>query len=100
MTSILRWLSDVGQDILDRIINILICIDQLAFSVLTLGSSAPDETLSAAAYRLEQQGGWPGKLFRPVIDLLFRPFQKHHCYLAYLAESRGYQQHHDYKEPL
>ena len=86
----LRWLSDVGHGILRRITNVLICVDQLAFSVITLGSSAPDETMSASAYRLEQQGRLPGRIFRPLIDTLFF-FDPLHCRKAYEAEIRGYQ---------
>ena len=97
--STLGKISDWGHDVIDRILNILVALDQLAFALITLGSSSPDETISAAAWRLDARGKLAGKLFRPLIDWLFRPFQKHHCYLAYLAESRGYQQHHDYKEP-
>ncbi len=76
--------------ITQRIVNVLICLDQLAFSLLTLGSSAPDETLSAGAYRLEQRGSLPGKVFRPLIDALFW-FDPLHCRKAYEAEIYGYQ---------
>ena len=37
-----------------RILNLLIAIDQLAYVLLTLGAGHPDETLSAAAWRTEQ----------------------------------------------
>ena len=88
--SILRWLANAGQGVLRRIANVFICIDQLAFSILTLGSSAPDETLSAAAYRLEQQGRLAGRIFRPLIDgiLFFDPL---HCRRAHEAELKGWQ---------
>jgi hypothetical protein len=95
---ILSRLSDFGHDVIDRVLNILVALDQLVFALITLGSSAPDETISAAAWRLESKGKLAGAIFRPLIDALFYPIQKHHCYLAYLAESRGYQQHHDYKD--
>ena len=76
-----------------RLLNVLICADQLAFSLLTLGSSAPDETMSAAAYRLEQAGRWPGRIFRPLIDALFW-FDPTHCKTSYESEindtQRGY----------
>ncbi|NDD55947.1 DNA helicase UvrD [bacterium] len=70
----------------NRLLNIIIALDQLAFALLTLGSSAPDETMSSAAYRLERAGKWQGKLFRPVIDFLFSMFEHEHCKKAYLAE--------------
>ena len=39
-----------------RIKNLFIAIDQLAWVVLTLGRGSPDETISAAAWRMEQHG--------------------------------------------
>lgn len=73
-----------------RLINILIALDQLVFALLTLGSSAPDETISAAAWRLDRTGRWPGKLFRPLIDALFF-FDPLHCQKSYEAEVYGWQ---------
>lgn len=64
------------------ILRVLIAIDQL---VNTLIGGNPDETLSSAAYRAEKEGRFWG-FWRPVIDFLFRPFQKNHCFNAYLAE--------------
>jgi hypothetical protein len=69
-----------------RILNILIAIDQLAWVVLTLGKGYPDETISAAAWRMEQQGKIAGRVLRPLIDLLFRPIERDHCYKAWLSE--------------
>ena len=37
-----------------RLLNILIALDQLAYVLVTLGAGHPDETLSAAAWRTEQ----------------------------------------------
>jgi len=73
-----------------RIINVLICVDQLIFSIVTLGSAAPDETMSAAAWRLENKGSLAGSIFRPLIDTLFW-FDKCHCRQAYEAEINRYQ---------
>lgn len=72
-----------------RILNLLIALDQLAYVLLTLGEGSPDETLSAAAWRTEQAGKLGGRIFRPVIDLLSLPFERDHCYRAYIAEQRG-----------
>ncbi len=80
----------IGNNSRGRLINLLICLDQLAFSLITLGSSAPDETISAAAYRLEQQGRLPGRIFRPLIDGLFC-FDPLHCRRAYESEIMGLQ---------
>lgn len=69
-----------------RLLHLLIAIDQLAWVVLTLGNGSPDETISAAAWRMEQQGKIAGRVLRPLIDLLFRPIEKDHCYAAWLSE--------------
>lgn len=64
------------------ILNVLIALDQL---INTLIGGSPDETLSARAYRNEQQGKVLGKVFRPVIDFIFW-FDKEHCKTSYFAE--------------
>ena len=74
-----------------RILNFLICLDQLVFSVLTLGHASPDETISAGLYRMESQNKRAGRWFRPVVDWLFLPFEKDHCRESYLAEYRKLQ---------
>lgn len=68
-----------------RILNWLIALDQFLFCTICLGNSYPDETASSAAYRMEREGRWQGKLFRPMIDFLFF-FQKNHCELAWKEE--------------
>ena len=45
---------------MQRVLHILICLDSLALSILTLGKAWPGETISSAAYRSEIQGGWFG----------------------------------------
>ena len=74
-----------------RILNLLIAIDQLVYVVLTLGVGQPDETLSAAAWRTEQTGKLGGRIFRPLIDLIFSPFESDHCRKAYDAEKASAQ---------
>ena len=74
-----------------RILNILIAIDQLAWVLLTLGRGHPDETISAASWRMEQQGKLAGRILRPLIDVLFRPLERDHCRLAFESELRGAQ---------
>ena len=71
------------------ILNVLIAIDQL---INTLIGGCPDETLSASAWRGEQQGKLFPCIFRPVIDFLFLPFERDHCSKAYRAERLGLQQ--------
>lgn len=80
-------MSSLGK----RIFNLAVAIDQLAYVVLTLGAGQPDETLSAAAWRTEQTGKLGGRIFRPVIDLLFLPLEREHCRNAYYAERLGRQ---------
>ena len=74
-----------------RILNILIALDQLAWVVLTLGKGSPDETISAAAWRMEQQGKLAGRILRPLIDFLFSPLERDHCRLSFESEVRGAQ---------
>ena len=68
-----------------RILNLLIAIDQLAWVILTLGNGMPDETISAALWRMESQGKWAGRVFRPIVDALFF-FDPDHCLKAWQAE--------------
>lgn len=70
-----------------RAINLLVALDQMLFCLLTMGRSNPDETMSAAAYRLELAGRMQGRIFRPLIDRLFF-FDANHCLKSYLAERR------------
>ena len=79
-----------------RFLNVLIAIDQLLWVLLTLGKGHPDETISAAAWRMEQQGKLAGRVMRPLIDLLFRPIEKDHCYRAWLSEVQRSQLPSDY----
>lgn len=69
-----------------RLLNLMIAIDQLTYVLLTLGHGSPDETMSAAAYRLWFLGRVGGRHFKPVIDLLFSPVERDHCEKSYRAE--------------
>ena len=62
------------------IIRVLLAIDQLANVVLCNGS--PDETMSAASYRMHRDGRFWGFMM-PVIDLMFFWQGPNHCYNAY-----------------
>lgn len=68
-----------------RLLNIAIAFDQLALVLLTLGNGLPDETISAALWRMESQGKLAGRLFRPVVDALFF-FDQNHCLSAWQSE--------------
>lgn len=74
-----------------RILNLLIAVDQLLWVILTLGKGHPDETISAAAWRMEQQGKLAGRILRPLIDALFKPLEKDHCRLSFESEVLGKQ---------
>lgn len=75
-----------------RVLNVLIALDQLAYVLITLGWGYPDETLSSAAFRAERDGKRWGRIARPVFDFLLSPFEREHCYQAYLAEKQRLQQ--------
>jgi hypothetical protein len=79
-----------------RILNLLIAFDQMIFSIITLGNAGPDETMSAAAWRLEQSGKLGGRVFRPIIDGIFF-FDKDHCQKSYFAEINKTHLHKDYR---
>lgn len=80
-----------------RILNLLIALDQLAWVLLTLGHGEPDETISAACYRMEQAGKWQGRVFRPLVDALFRLFEREHCRNAFMAEFKKLQSPGEYR---
>lgn len=67
-----------------RIKHLLIALDQLVYVVITLGVGMPDETMSAAAYRMELNRK-PFGFMRYVIDVLLW-FDVDHCHQAYLSE--------------
>ena len=73
-----------------RLLNIAIAFDQLAWVLLTLGNGLPDETISAALWRMESQGKRAGIWLRPLIDALFW-FDPDHCKSAYNSELRKLQ---------
>ncbi len=69
-----------------RLLNILIALDQFVYVLLTLGHGSPDETMSAAAYRLWLRDQIGGRYFKPAIDFLFLPLERDHCKRSYRAE--------------
>lgn len=96
MKTILNFFLEI--EFKKRVLNLLIALDQFLFCLLTLGKSHPDETASAAAWRLEKEDKWQGKLFRPFIDFLFLPIEKNHCFLAWQSEVAGYQLAKEYRD--
>jgi len=83
-----------------RLLNLLIALDQLAWVVLTIGNGQPDETISAAAWRMEQQGKLAGRFLRPLIDLLFWPIERDHCRRSFESEMLGQQLPDTYRKDL
>lgn len=74
------------KSIRTRILHLLIALDQFVFSLCSLGGSWPDETISAACWRLERDGKKIGIFFRPIIDFIFSPLEEEHCYESYMSE--------------
>jgi len=77
------------------IIRVLLAIDQLANVVLCNGS--PDETMSAASYRMHRDGRFWGFMM-PVIDLMFFWQGPKHCYNAYKKELARIQYPEEYQK--
>ena len=69
------------------LIHILIAVDQCGTALV---GGFPDESLSSYAWRMERQGKFAGKLFRPLIDSLFF-WQENHCELSMNEERMRYQ---------
>jgi hypothetical protein len=70
------------MSIKQRILNLLISLDQFIFCLVCLGHSYPNETASACAWRMEQTSRLSGRIFRPLIDTLFF-FDPEHCRVSY-----------------
>lgn len=68
-----------------RLLNFLVALDQLAWVLLSLGRGMPDETLSAAAWRMEGQGKLAGRILRPIIDTLLW-WDVDHCRRSWKSE--------------
>lgn len=68
-----------------RALNLLIALDQFLWVLITMGNGSPDETISAACWRMDLQGKWQGRLMRPLIDGLFF-FDPDHCRVSFESE--------------
>lgn len=79
-----------------RPLHLAIAVDQLLWVLLTLGHGSPDETLSAALWRMQLAGKWQGRVFRPLVDLLFW-FDIEHCRTSFDAEMQRTQAHPVYR---
>jgi hypothetical protein len=70
-----------------RLLIILVALDVFIFALITMGNCKRNETISSAAYSLEQSGKWQGRLFRPLIDWLMSFQEADHCRLQYEFEN-------------
>lgn len=69
-----------------RLMNILVIFDKLVYQLITLGYGSRFDTVSSAAYRMEQKGRLVGKLYRPVIDWVFSALgDEKHCFTSYIS---------------
>ena len=69
-----------------RLMNILVIFDKLVYQLITLGYGSRFDTISSAAYRMEQKGRLVGRLSRPAIDWLFSMLgDKNHCFTSYIS---------------
>lgn len=68
-----------------RAFNFFVALDQMLWSILSLGAGWPDETLSSASWRHEQYGSGWAQWARPLIDAIWF-WEPNHCEIAYQAE--------------
>ena len=69
-----------------RLMNILVIFDKLVYQLITLGYGSRFDTISSAAYRMEQKGRLIGKLSRPGIDWVFSALgDEKHCFTSYIS---------------
>ena len=72
---------------MNRLLNLLVALDKLIYQIMTLGYGSQFDTVSSAAYRMEQKGRLVGKLSRPVIDWIFASLgDENHCFTSYISE--------------
>ena len=62
----------------------------MAFALITLGNCKRGETISAAAWALDQNGKLQGRIFRPFIDWIFTRIERNHCQVSWLSEKHMY----------
>lgn len=72
-----------------RFLCILIALDVFIFALITLGGSKRNETISAAAWSLDQDARWQGRFFRPLIDWLFTWVERDHCRVSFVVENKS-----------
>jgi hypothetical protein len=68
-------------------LRFLIWLDVKLLWLGSLGRYAKGETISALAWDMKLRGRWQGRVFVPVIDWLFRPWQVNHCQNSFLWQA-------------
>ena len=66
-----------------KLLDALLWLDIKVLYLGSLGRYTKGETISALAWDMRLRGRWQGKVFVPVIDFFFRPWQVNHCENAY-----------------
>lgn len=66
------------------VFNILVSLD---ITLNAIFGGKRYETLSASAWLGEQQGKILPRFFRPIIDFIFRPFERDHCRTTFEYEA-------------
>ena len=84
----MTWITRL--DLRQRILIVLIAVDHLALAIATLGYCKRGQTISAAAWALEQNGKFMGRTFSPAIDWLFTCIERDHCQVSYESEKHMY----------
>lgn len=73
-----------------KLLDALLWLDIKVFWLITLGRYHPQETMSAAAWRMKLAGRRRGRVAVWLIDTLFRPWQVNHCENAHRWQSEIY----------
>lgn len=71
-----------------RILHFLIALDQLLFTVITLGKEYPTKTIAAWIFDCDRNGSEVAKVLRTVIDFVYKPLRDDHCLDSYLEQTR------------
>lgn len=71
-----------------RLLTIIIAADIFIFALLTLGNCKRNETISSAAWSLEQDGKLLGRIFRPAIDWFLQRIEPNHCAVSWWVENK------------
>ncbi len=80
-----------------RLKNIALGLDQFGWVLITLGHGSPDETVSAALWRMELEGKRAGRWFRPLLDRALW-FDPNHCRASYESEINRRHLHAHYQQ--